>query len=101
RRSAAARWAPALLGVAVLAARVWLAAPPAVGPLPEGSGPWTATVTTVGSPHDGTRPAVVELAGEPPIRLAATLPWYPEVGAGDRIRIDGRAEPPPEGDYAT
>ena len=95
----AGRWLPALLGVAALAARVALAGAPAVGTLPDGAGPWTAVIVSVGSPHDGTRPAVVQLPGEPPVRLAATLPWYPEVGPGDRIRIEGRAEPPPDGDY--
>ena len=65
-------------------------APP---PLPEDRGPWTAVVESVGSPRDGDQVARLRLlvdTGE--VLVAATLPAYPAVTAGDRRR--GRRPPP-------
>src|SRR6185295_9466116 len=31
--------------------------------------------------------------------VAATLPWYPSVDPGDRVRLEGRVRPPPDDDY--
>ncbi len=74
------------------------AAAPAV--LPDGDGPWTAAVVSVGSPKAGSRPAVIHLEAPIDITVAATLPWYPEVVPGDRIETTGAIQPPPATDYA-
>ena len=93
---------PVTLGVLVVGLRAILAAPPAiVRDLPTGSGPWLATVQSVGSPKAGTRPAIVVLDSPLGLVAAATLPWFPEVASGDRVEIDGRLEPPSGGDYGT
>jgi competence protein ComEC len=70
-------------------------------PIPSGDGPWSATVEAVGSPRDGTRPGtlVLDVEGGPPVRVAATLPWYPEVVPGDRVEVAGRIRPPPQDEY--
>jgi competence protein ComEC len=68
--------------------------------LPSGTGPWTATVVSVGSPKAGSRPAVIRLDVPSGITIAATLPWYPEVVPGDRIESSGALQPPPATDYA-
>jgi competence protein ComEC len=76
---------------------------PAPGPspaLPDGSGPWTAIVESVSSPRDGSRPAILAIEA-PPLRVAATLPWYPPVVPGDRLEVTGAIRAAPEGDYAT
>jgi len=73
--------------------------PPANVTLPAGDGPWPAVVVSVGPLREGDRPAVVELAGPPGIRLAATFPAWPVVVPGDRVAIDGEPEPRPEGEY--
>ncbi len=89
------------LGVAAIAARGALTSgppSPAAG-IPTGDGPWTAVVQGVGSPRAGSRPAVVLLEREPPIVVAATLPWYPSVVPGDRIELRGRIRAPPADDY--
>ncbi|HEX8026532.1 MAG TPA: ComEC/Rec2 family competence protein, partial [Candidatus Limnocylindrales bacterium] len=64
-------------------------------------GPWTGTVVSVGSAKGATRPAVVQLDEPPGLVVAATLPWYPVVGADDRISLGGRIEPPGVDDFAT
>jgi competence protein ComEC len=99
-------------GATLLALRVLLgpAAPP-VPPLPDGSGPWTAVVESVGSPRDGDQVARLVLqaatSGAPgvapgvapgPVRVAATLPAFPAVRAGDTVEVRGRLRPPPDDD---
>ncbi len=91
-------------GATLLALRVLLgpAAPP-VAPLPDGSGPWTAVVESVGSPRDGDQVARLLLRVEPgvqpePVRVAATLPAFPAVRAGDTLEVRGRLRPPPDDD---
>ena len=87
-------------GAALLALRVLLgpAAPP-IPPLPVGSGPWTAVVESVGSPRDGDQVARLALRVEPgPVRVAATLPAFPAVRAGDTVEVRGRLRPPPDDD---
>ena len=99
REGAWGQWTVAAVGACVVCLRVALAGPaPAPLPLPIGSGPWMAIIESVGSPTGGTRPAVISVPDVPGLRLAATLPWYPEVAAGDHIQIDGRLEAPPPGD---
>jgi competence protein ComEC len=77
-----------------------LPAPSPLPALPDGSGPWVATVESVGAPRDGGRPAVLGIES-PPLRVAATLPWYPPVVPGDRVEVGGSFRPAPAGDYAT
>ena len=91
------------LGTMAIAARLWLAGPPPPPPpLPSGSGPWTAMVVAVGTPRDGSQVATVELViRERPIRLAATLPRYPDVVPGDTVLVGGSIRPPPDDDYGT
>jgi competence protein ComEC len=94
-------WVPALVGATVICLRSALAGPPPPPlPLPAGSGPWVAVVESVGSPRDGSRPGIVDLVEIRGLRLAATLPWYPAVVPGDRIRIDGRPQQATAGEYA-
>src|SRR5262245_18821434 len=78
--------AAAGVGAGLLAMRVLLGpATPAAPALPDdGRGPWTAVVTSVGSPRDGKQVARLSLstsAGELPV--AATLPAFPAIAAGD------------------
>ncbi len=88
------------IGAVLLALRVLVgpAAPP-VPALPSASGPWPAVVESVGSPRDGSQVARLVLQVEPgPVRVAATLPSFPTVRAGDLVAVDGRLRPPPEDD---
>jgi competence protein ComEC len=88
------------LGAGLLAIRVLLGpgATPAP-PLPEGNGPWTATVDSVGSPRDGNQTARLSLLVDPgPVQVAATLPAYPVVRAGATVVVSGRLQPPPDDD---
>jgi competence protein ComEC len=94
------RAVPLAAGILVIGLRAAAIGPPAiVHDLPGGSGPWRGTVESVSSPKAGSRPAVVALDEPAGLVVAATLPWFPEVAAGDRIEIDGRLEAPPAGDY--
>ncbi len=88
------------VGAVLLALRVLLgpAAPP-VPPLPSAPGPWAAVVESVGSPRDGDQVARLALQVEPgPVLVAATLPSFPTVRAGDTIEVNGRLRPPPDDD---
>jgi competence protein ComEC len=92
---------PAGIGAILLAVRVLVGpAPPAIPMLPdEDRGPWTAVVESVGSPRDGKQVARLRLAtvaGE--LSVAATLPAFPAIAAGDAIVVDGRLRPPPDDD---
>ena len=103
------RFAPAAIAVvcALGAMAVRLAVMPSAAthsaPLPEGDGPWHATVVATASPRDGRQAATIELADRDavPVRLAATLPRYPVVAPGQRIVIDGSPELPPDSPYGT
>jgi len=97
-----ARWLPAVAGLLLIGLRSGLAGPPPPPmPLPTGSGSWSAMVESVGSPKVGSRPAVLVLADPPGLRVAATLPWYPEVAAGDRVTVGGSLQPPKDDDYGS
>jgi competence protein ComEC len=74
-------------------------APSAQIALPAGDGPWTASVVTVGSPKDGSRPAIIAFEEPLGVTVATTLPWYPAVVPGDRIETTGSIRPPPPDDY--
>jgi competence protein ComEC len=94
------RLAPIALGIVVVGLREAAGgvAPP-VGAVPAGSGPWPATVQSVGAPRAGTRPATVLLDANTPVLVAATLPWYPPVVPGDRVTLSGRVRAPPDDDF--
>ena len=51
---------------------------------PDGSGPWSMVVETVGSPRDGHQVATMRTmdGGPAGFRLAATLPRYPPIEIG-------------------
>ena len=68
---------------------------------PEGPGPWTVVVETVGSPRDGHQVATLRTADGGPsgFRLAATLPRYPPIEPGDRLSVGGRTRPRPDSPY--
>ena len=84
-----------LLGLRVLFGP---ASPPAA-PLPGGSGPWTALVTSTGSPRDGAQVARLALDVVPgPVIVAATLPSFPTFRAGAIVEVEGRLRPPPDDD---
>ena len=73
------------------------AAPPVA--IPDGTGPWNAVVVGVGSPREGQQSATLELAvAAESLRVAATLPRYPEIAPGDRVSVGGRLEPLPDDD---
>jgi competence protein ComEC len=97
----------AVLGVAVGAALVsvrLVAIPPTAtaSVAPAGDGPWTVVVEAIGPPRDGDQVATVRVV-DPPVgpvlRLAATLPRYPEIQPGDVIAVDGRLRPRPDTGY--
>ena len=72
--------------------------------LPEGRGPWLATVESISPVRDGQQVATLRLvavAGQPPTDLlvAATLPRYPPIEPGNRVTVDGTIEAPPDGPY--
>ena len=90
------------MGLLVLSART-VAGPSAavMAGTPEGSGPWTMAVETVGSPRDGQQVATLRstLPGPGAFRVAATLPRYPQIEPGDRIEVGGRTRPRPDSPY--
>ena len=91
-----------MAGAWLLAARMLLGggSPDGTTPdLPEGRGPWSATVTALGTPREGTQRFTVALEHEPETVLAVTAPRYPAVEPGDLVRLDGRPAAPPDGGY--
>jgi competence protein ComEC len=89
-----------VLGAALLLGRLVTGWAPLVagGALPDGSGPWTATIETVGTPRGGSQSAIA--AVEPDgTRIALTLPRYPIVEPGHRVVVEGSLRPPPDDGY--
>ncbi len=74
------------------------APPPTVAELPTGSGPWEATVESVGAVRDGSQVATLRLAEPGGARLAATLPRYPAIEPGMAVSVSGAVRPPPADD---
>jgi competence protein ComEC len=79
-----------------------------VGPQPTdltgqlgGSGPWTMTIESVGSPRDGHQVATLRTtdATAGGLRVMATLPRYPLIGPGDVVEITGRIRERPDGPF--
>lgn len=69
--------------------------------MPNGSGPWTMVVETVGAPREGHLVATLRTVdgGDNGFRVAGTLPRYPPVEPGDRLVITGRARERPDSPY--
>ena len=88
------------IGAIFVAARLLVGPPaPAPPPLPDGSGPWTAEVESVGSSRDGSQVARLVLDVSPgPVTVAATLPAFPPLRAGALVETGGRLRPPPDDD---
>src|SRR6478752_6775664 len=95
-----------LVGAALIVARLMAGgggsgAPPV---LPDGRGPWTFVVEATGAARDGNQTATLrsDPAGTTSIRVAATLPAYPAIVAGDVVTVSGPIRPRPAtayGDY--
>jgi competence protein ComEC len=102
RRRMLRRWLPLALGIFGLGLRLLLGSSEApTTPLPEGRGPWTATVQTRSSNRDGAQIATLQVAGADARGwiVAATLPRYPDVEPGHIVTVDGSIQPPPDGPY--
>ena len=89
------------IGATLLVVRLAVAPAPApvAAAIPEGRGPWVAVVESVGAPRDGSQVATLRLEGDEGVGVAATLPRYPAIEPGARIRVDGPIRAPPEGPY--
>lgn len=100
-RAATIRPLPLALGVLLMAARgLGGSGDLPTAAIPDGDGPWSATVESIGATREGSRPAMLRLDLEDGTAIVgATLPWYPPVGPGDRVVIDGQVRPPPDGPY--
>ena len=75
---------------------------PASEALPDGRGPWAASVEAQGSDRDGQQVATLRIrdeAGDRDWLVAATLPRYPEIEPGLIVTVDGALEAPPDGPY--
>ena len=92
--------AVAAIGGLCLAIRlVLLPAPsPTAAELPVGSGPWQATVESVGAVRDGSQVATLRLSEPGGARLAATLPRFPAIEPGMVVSVSGGVRPPPDDD---
>ncbi|MHB8459740.1 MAG: ComEC/Rec2 family competence protein [Candidatus Limnocylindrales bacterium] len=111
RRWLAPRTIAIVVGVALVSIRVSVAGgldpPPAeLAASATGSGEWQARVVAVGTPRDGQQVATIELARagappppRPPLRVAATLPRYPQIRPGLRIDVHGRLDRRPDTEY--
>jgi len=94
---------PVVLGAGLIALRLAASqagSPPLTTP-PSGDGPWHLVVAATGSPRDGHQSVTLATpAGTTPVfTVAATLPRYPEVVAGDAVTVDGQIRPRPESAY--
>lgn len=67
---------------------------------PAGSGPWVAEVVSVGTPREGQQAAVLRLEGPAGVVVAATLPRYPAIVPGDRVRASGAIRGPRDAEDA-
>ncbi len=97
------RWRGLVIGgVGALALAVRLVAlpapPPTLADVPTGGGPWVATVESVAPVRDGSQVATLQLSGSGGVRLAATLPRYPEIEPGIEVSVAGSVQPPPDDD---
>jgi competence protein ComEC len=88
------------LGAVAIVARLAVspAAPPGPVVLPNGAGPWSATVEAVSAPREGQQPAMLRLDEPPGLRVAATLPRFPAIEPGHRVAVSGEIRAPPGDD---
>ena len=104
RRGGTLRLAVLTIGAAAIAIRLAITGVPAPpGAIPDGDGPWIADVASIGSPRDGQQTATLVLVGDASdrtsgLRVAATMPRYPEVAPNDRVVVGGRLEALPADD---
>ncbi len=94
---------PLVVGATIIALRLLIGGGPGVDPaIPAGDGPWQSVVVGVGTPKSGQQTATIETEPDR-LRVAATLPRYPEIVPGDRVTTTGRLEPlpPDDGGYGT
>ena len=83
----------------------------AAGPteLPDGPGPWIATVVAIGNPRDGNQVATIRLGpdaeqgadGGGSLVVALTAPADPQMAVGDTVQVSGRLRGVPDGDYGS
>ncbi len=105
RRSARRLALPMALGALAIGLRLILTPIDSAAPaaLPDGRGPWLATVESRGSDRAGSQVATLRLEadeGDGTWLVAATLPRYPEIEPGQVVRVDGALEAPQPGPYA-
>ncbi len=88
-------------GLAIVLRGVMAPAPLDLVGAPDGSGPWTMVVESVGPPRDGDQVATLRTVDGGPtgFRLAASLPRYPPIEPGDRIEVTGRVRERPSTAY--
>ncbi len=94
---------PVVVGAGLIAVRLAFAqaGPTMLAEPPPGEGPWELVVVSTGSPREGHQSATLSTppgAGSAFV-VAATLPRYPEVVAGDRVAVEGRIRPRPPSAY--
>ena len=104
RRGLGAALVVASLGAALIAARlaIGLVVGSGAGPiettaLPDGSGPWNATVESAHTTN-GLQIATIDLTARP-VRCSAQFPVYPRLIAGDLVTWSGRVRPLADGEY--
>ncbi|MDQ6795314.1 MAG: competence protein ComEC family protein [Chloroflexota bacterium] len=88
----------AAVGAVAIAVRVAAAPGAAAIPttLPDGEGPWRATVESVSSPRQGSQPATLVFVEPVGLRVAATLPRFPDIQPGDAVTVSGRLRAAPD-----
>jgi competence protein ComEC len=96
---------PAVIGAGLIAVRLATVSAGAttLGQPPDGDGPWSLVVESVGSARDGQQTATLgtRAGAERPFHVAATLPRYPVVVPGDPVVVDGSIRPRPDSPYGT
>jgi competence protein ComEC len=88
----------AAVGAAAIALRVGMGPGPTAltAVLPEGDGPWRATVESIATPRGGSQPATLVFAEPSGLRVAATLPRFPDIQPGDTVIVSGRLRERPK-----
>src|SRR4030095_7444995 len=65
----------------------------------DGAGPWPAVVETISPVRDGQQIATLAFSSPIGLRVAATIPRFPEIQPGLAVVVEGTIEPPPEAPY--
>jgi competence protein ComEC len=94
---------PVMIGAGLILARLAIApaGPAMLEYPPSGNGPWSLVVLATGSPRDGHQTATLGTPADvaPRFVVAATLPRYPAITPGERIRVEGSIRPRPTSPY--